>query len=52
MDEETTTIEADIRVEIDERLADYCAVHNVTPDEVISVALLEFLDGREPEVEY
>jgi hypothetical protein len=51
-EDETTTIEADIPIEIEERLTDYCTGHGVTADEVISVALLEFLDGREPEVEY
>jgi hypothetical protein len=52
MNEETTTVEAEICVELDERLGNYCAAHGVTPDEVISVALLEFLDDREPETEY
>jgi hypothetical protein len=46
-DEETTTLEAEVSVKIEERLTDYCAAHGVTPDEVVSVALLEFLDVRE-----
>jgi hypothetical protein len=52
MNEETTTIEAEVSVEIEERLSDYCTAHRVSADEVVSAALLEFLDGRSPDVEY
>jgi hypothetical protein len=50
--DETTTIEADVPLETEERLTDCCSAHGVTPAEVVSTALLEFLDGRDPEVEY
>jgi hypothetical protein len=50
--QETATIEAEVPVELEERLTDYCAAHGLTPDEVVATAILEFLDGRDPEVEY
>jgi hypothetical protein len=50
--QDMTSLEADVPTELEERLVDYCAAHGVTPDEVVATAILEFLDGRDPEVEY